>query len=177
MRDIAAEIVVLIAGAFLLALLIFIGPAAAAEPPDWPFPEFTRQADLQVKAQLDEASLAAVSERSRKYVLVEIPLAEVRGTLADVEAAAVGGEDGLRQLETVRTTATRIYMTRGDEGARWIPLNNDIRTYPTEVVIDLDKSRLLIFSKMDLRLAIPGPADWRLILEECVRWSMAAEGR
>ena len=163
----------------LLAAVICLATPALAQDDDleWPFPEFTKQRSMKIKAELDDAYLKMASERERKYALVILPLDQVGGTLEDVEAAAtVGG--GAKQLEVSRTTDSRIYMTRGTAAST--VFGGSILAFPAEVVVELDsdRSRMLVFYKIDLRGTFGAPpGDWMLILTEAARWALAAEGK
>lgn len=163
-----------------LATAILLSPApAAAQGSDveWPFPEFTKQTSMKIKADLDDAYLKVATEAERKYALAIFPLDPVGGSLADIAAAATAGS-GHKQFEVTRTTDTRIYMTRGTAAAN--VFGGSIITFPTEAVIELDaeNSRLLVFYKIDLRGTF-GAAnqEWRVLLTEGARWALAAEGK
>ena len=144
---------------------------------EWPFPEFTKQRSMKIKVEVDDAYLKMAIQYTRKYALAVVPLAEVKGTVADIEAMATSGE-GLSHFETARTTDTRIYMTRGTVAAMWFA--DSLRAYPTEAVVELDRenSRLLVFYKIDLRGTFGATSqDWKNLLGEAMRWALAAEGK
>jgi hypothetical protein len=159
----------------LLLLLATVMPARAATF-DWPFPEFTSQAALEVKNNVGDALISVAAEGGRKYVLVAVPLDDVKGSLADVAAAAMAGS-GTAKLKETRRTETRVYLTRGTE---WASLYaGDIRAFPAEVVIELDKEgkRLVAYEKLDVRGAVPTKGDWKALLVEALSWKLAAEGK
>lgn len=167
-------------------LLIAVAAVPAVTPAqdddlEWPFPEFTKQRSLKIKAELDNAYIKAVPQDARNYGVAVIPLESVEGTLADIEAAATlaEGEKDPRRLHTVRTTENRLYMTRGTRGAAWVPFSHDVRMFSAEVVVELDEddSRLVVFYKLDMRLEPPLPSDWKILLGEASRWALAAEGK
>lgn len=164
----------------LVTMLLSVRAGAQDSDLEWPFPEFTKQQSMKVKAELADAYLKVATEHTRKYALAVFPLEQVGGTLADVEAAATLGEKELKKLETVRATDDRIYLTRGSPGAAWVPFYHDIRTCPAEVVVELDpaSSRLVVFYKIDMRLELGSvPHDWTILLTEAARWALAAEGK
>ena len=163
----------------VMTAVIVTAPAGAQDDAlDWPFPEFTKQRSMKIQAELDSAYIKMGTQRERKYAVAILPLEQVGGTLADVEAAAtVGG--GAKQLEVTRTTDTRIYMTRGTAASNVFGFGS-ILAFPAEVVVklDADNSRLLVFYKIDLRGTFgASPGDWRILLEEAARWALAAEGK
>jgi hypothetical protein len=163
---------------FLLfaALLTPTTASSQATGREWPFPEFTNQRTLKAKATLGDAEMKVANQNALKYALAVIPLGELGGTLGDVEAAAVAG-NGPEQFEITRTTDARIYMTRGTKAAMWYSM--DIRTYPTEAVVELDPKKpvLIVYYKIDLRGGAISPKDWDKLLGEALRWKIAAEGK
>ena len=161
----------------LLVALLIPGSASSGETKrEWPFPEFTNQRAMQVKATLGDAYVKVATEKTRKYALIVVPLSEVGGTLRDVEASAVAG-DGPEQFEITRTTDARIYMTRGTKAAMWYSM--DIRTYPAEAVVELvpEKPELIVYYKIDMRGGAVSPNEWEKLLTEALRWKLAAEGK
>lgn len=156
--------------------LLPAGAQALDSDLDWPFPEFTKQGSMKIKAELNGAYLKVAVEHTRKYAMAVIPLEEVGGTLADVEAATTAGS-GPKQFSVNRTTDSRVYLTRGTEWAAWYSV--DIQTFPAEAVAELDteNKRLLVFYKIDLRGSASTPKMWEILLGEAMRWALAAEGQ
>lgn len=167
---------------FSMALLAALAPHSAAEAGsvaasvEWPFPEFTKQGALEVKASIGDGYLSAAPESGRMYILTVLPLEAIRGSLATVIAAATGGKPP-KQMTLTRHTDTRGYFTRGTDAA---PLYaDDPRAYPAEVVIEIDRTnrRLLAFYKINFIGYIPLKHTWDELMAEAARWAMAAEGK
>ncbi len=173
------SVTTILASACCLIVAMLLPHVALAQDSDveWPFPEFTKQRTMKIKANLDDAYIKMATEGTRKYALAVFPLEEIGGTIADIEAAATAGS-GHKQFAVTRTTETRVYMTRGTAAAN--VFGGNIATFPTEAVIEVDaeKSRLLVFYKIDLRGTFgASDAEWNQLLTEAARWALAAEGK